>query len=316
MTAVLPVTYTVRPPTRDDAEAVLGLVSAYNTEVVGFADYTLDDAVDALGEPGFEPATDGWLVYDGETPIGYGWILGEGDRHQLDLDVFTADPVVETYLLGEITRRAREIARLHGHPSVQLGAVVYRADERRRQRLSEDGFALGTTFYRMRIDHAVPVQAPGVPAGVTVRRGAPDEASRRVAHALVTTSFEGQFGFTPRTFEEWHAAHENHSAFDWSGVTLLELDGRPVAVLESSDQFLEDENCGYIGRLGVLPEARGRGLATFLLRDQFALDAAAGRTGTILHVDTNNPTPALDLYLSAGMTAALVLEVWRLEVVA
>jgi hypothetical protein len=41
---------------------------------------------------------------------------------------------------------------------------------------------------------------------------------------------------------------------------------------------------------------------------------AAGRTGTILHVDTNNPTPALDLYLSVGMTASLVIDIWQLEV--
>ncbi|GAB2640030.1 GNAT family N-acetyltransferase [Kribbella swartbergensis] len=314
MTAVLPQAFTVRPPTKADAEAVLGLVSAYNTAVVGFADYTLDDAVDALGEPGFEPETDGWLVFEGETPVGYGWVFGKGDRRQLDMDLFTADPVVESYLLGEIIRRAGEIARAHGHSAVQLDAVVYRADDARRRRLSGEGFAAGTTYHRMRIDHAGPVEPPEVPAGVTVRRGAPDEASRRAAHAVMTRSFEGQFGFTPRPFEEWHAAHENHSAFDWSGVTLLEEDGRPVALRETNDQFLEDENCGYIGRLAVLPEARGRGLAKYLLRDQFALDAAAGLAGTLLHVDTNNPTPALDLYLSVGMTAALVIDVWRLEV--
>ncbi|TCO23366.1 ribosomal protein S18 acetylase RimI-like enzyme [Kribbella steppae] len=316
MTAVLPDTYTVRPPAKEDAEAVLALVSAYNTAVVGFADYTLDDAVDALTEPGFEPETDGWLVFAGDTPIGYGWVFGKGDHHLLDIDLFTADPAVETYLLGQIVRRARELAVEYGHSSVQLDAVVYRADEPRRRRLTDDGFRPGTTFHRMRIDHDGPVETPVVPAGVTVRRGAPDEASRRVAHAVMTKSFEGQFGFTPRTFEEWHAAHENHSAFDWSQVTLLEVDGQPVALLESNDQFVEDENCGHIGRLCVLAEARGRGLAKFLLRDQFALDAAAGRTGTILHVDTNNPTPALDLYLAVGMRAALVIDVWRLEVVA
>ncbi|MFC5266998.1 hypothetical protein ACFPJ1_33180 [Kribbella qitaiheensis] len=33
----------------------------------------------------------------------------------------------------------------------------------------------------------------------------------------------------------------------------------------------------------------------------FATDAAAGLEGTLLHVDTNNPTPALDLYESVGM---------------
>ncbi|MEU4601551.1 hypothetical protein AB0F43_01105 [Kribbella sp. NPDC023972] len=69
MTAVLPETYTVRPPAKEDAETVLALVSAYNTAVVGFADYTLDDAVDALTEPGVEPATDAWLVWRREVRV-------------------------------------------------------------------------------------------------------------------------------------------------------------------------------------------------------------------------------------------------------
>lgn len=63
--------------------------------------------------------------------------------------------------------------------------------------------------------------------------------------------------------------------------------------------------------LGVVEEYRGRGLAKFLLRDAFALDTAAGRTGTILLVDTNNPTPALGFYLSVGMLPTLIVDGWR-----
>ena len=314
MTAVLPATHTVRPPTKDDAKAVFDLVAAYNTAVIGVADYTLDDMVDELTDPGFAPETDGWLVFDGDRLTGYGSVFGKGDHHQLDIDVITADAEVAAYLLAEITRRAREIATAFGHSSVLVDIGVYRADETRRAWLSESGFTSGTTYHRMRIDHHGPVAAPEVPAGITVRRGAPHEADRRAAQGVLNASFDGQFGFTPRSYEEWHAAHENQSTFDWSQITLLELDGRAVAFRECTDQFVDDENCNYIGRLGVVAEARGRGLAKFLLRDQFTLDAAAGRTGTILHVDTNNPTPALDLYLSVGMTATLVIDVWQLRV--
>jgi len=313
MTAVLPDTCTVRPPTAADAKAVFDLVAEYNTSVVGFADYTLDDAVDELTEPGFDPTTDGWLVHEGNQLVGYGSIFAKGGE-VFHMDAVTSDPDVEAYLLGQIARRGREVAAAHGYPSVQLDTGVYRLDTARRERLESHGYTRGTTFHRMRIDHDGPVPAPETPVGVVIRRGTPDEQSQRAAHQVLTQAFAAQYGFEQRPFEDWKAARDAQSTFDWSGETLLEIDGQAVAVRECTDAFVEDENCNYIGRLAVLEEARGRGLAKFLLRDQFALDAAAGRTGTILHVDTNNPTPALGLYLSVGMRESLVIDSLRYTV--
>lgn len=311
MTAVLPTGHTFRRPTKDDAEAIFDLVAARNTAVVGFADFTLDDMVDELTEPGFDIDQDGWLVFAGETLTGYGTVFAHGDHQLFDIDVYTADRAVADWLLDRIGTRAREIGGSHGQAEITLDTGTYRADTAKREYLADNGFAAGTTYHRMRIDHSGPVSQPGVPEGVVVRRGAVDDTTRRVLHAVYTESFTGQFGFTPRSYEDWFTARDSKSTFDWSKVTLLELDGRVVAFLEDTDEFIEDENCNYVSRLGVLEQARGRGLAKFLLRDSFAAGAAAGRTGTILHVDTNNPTPALGLYLSVGMNATLVIDAWR-----
>jgi mycothiol synthase len=80
-TAVLPGAYTVRPPELGDAEALFELISAYNLAEVGFADCTLDDVADNLAEPGFDRATDGWLVLaaDGRA-AGYATTFGKGPR--------------------------------------------------------------------------------------------------------------------------------------------------------------------------------------------------------------------------------------------
>jgi mycothiol synthase len=311
MTAALPTGHTFRRPTTDDAELIYALIAARNIAVVGNADYTLDDMIDELGSPGFDLGQDAWLVFAGDDLVGYGTVVGEGDRHLLDIDFYAENGAVREWLLGECVARAKEVARAHGHAEVTLDSGTYRADESKRELLAANGFTPGTTYHRMRIDHTGPVPAPDVPEGVVLRRGALDEETQRVAHAVFTETFTGQYGFTPRSYEEWFKARDAQSTFDWSQLTLLELDGQAVGFVENNDQFVEDENCNYVGRLGVLEEARGRGLAKFLLRDAFAVDAEAGRDGTILHVDTNNPTPALGLYLSVGMRAVLVIDVWR-----
>ncbi len=66
--------------------------------------------------------------------------------------------------------------------------------------------------------------------------------------------------------------------------------------------------------VGVLDQYRGRGLARLLLERAFARDVEAGRVGTLLHVDTANTTPALDLYLSVGMRAVLAIDMWHRDV--
>lgn len=63
--------------------------------------------------------------------------------------------------------------------------------------------------------------------------------------------------------------------------------------------------------VAVLPSARGRGLAKLLLLQAFADDHRRGRRGTILHVDSNNVTPAVGLYERVGMRPVLAIDVWQ-----
>ncbi len=310
---VLPGDYVVRPPEPTDAEAVFELLSGYNTSVIGFADCRLHEVADCIVEPGFDRTTDGWLVLDAGSgrPAGYATAMAKGDRHAVELEVTAPNPAVADWLIQRALHRAGEMGRERGHAEVTVDCCAYRADDPLRALLSDHGFTVGTTYQLMRIEHAGDVAAPDVPAGVVVRRGTFDAAGQWDAHEAIIDSFRGQFGFVPRPHDEWVEAQEGFTGFDWSQYTLLEVDGRVAAVRMCSDLYIEAEDCGYVGMLGVIEQFRGRGLAKFLLRDAFALDAAAGRVGTILNVDTNNPTPALALYLSVGMQPTLVSDGWR-----
>jgi mycothiol synthase len=303
----LPGDYVVRPPEPGDARAIFELLSAYNTAVVGFADCTLDDIADSLVEPGFDRSTDAWLALAGDgLPTGYATTFGKGNCQTVEIEVASQHPAVAAWLLEQTLQRAQEMGREVGHAEITVDTCIYRADEQLGALLAEHEFAIGTTYHRMRIDHTGPVAAPKVPADVVVRRGTFDAASRRAAHDVLIDSFRGQFGFVPRPHEEWVEAREAQATFDWSQLTVLEVNHRAVAIRDCSNAYVETENCGYIGMLGVVERFRGRGLATFLLHDAFALDAAAGRNGTILNVDTNNPSQALRLYQSVGMTPTLI----------
>ena len=311
MSTELPTGYRDRAPTPDDAEALLELIAAYNTPLVGHADYTLDDVRDGLVEPGFDPERDGWLVFDGAGRlVGYGWAYGIGACRQVRIEVLAVDDAVRPHLFDRTLARAREMASSAGQIEVTVDHGIYRVDEALRAHVTALGFEPATTFHRMRVDHDRPVARPPEPPQVTLREGAPDEATRRAAHEVRMASFADHFGFVHQGYDEWHVLHEAKSTFDWSQVLVADLDDRPVGVCIRTDQFLEDENCGYIADLGVLAEARGRGIARFLLQHAFAVDAADGRTGTVLHVDTNNTTPALGLYESVGMRPVLVVDAW------
>ncbi|MGC4942854.1 GNAT family N-acetyltransferase [Kribbella sp. DT2] len=306
----LPAGLTVRPAALDDAKAIAAQMAAYTTPMLGFPKHSYENVLDYLNDPAIDLASGSWLVHDGNELVGSATAVLTGARPQVDLDVFAVDPAVAAWLFATASARAVDMARTAGLPEVKLHFGQLEQDTAIGQMLTEGGFTRSTAIHLMRIDHTAPTPAPEPPAGVKLQVGAFDETTRRAAHQVIAESFATQPSAVPRPYDEWVPSRESRSTFDWSQLSVAELDGEAVGVRECSDQFLSSDNCNYIGRLGVLEAARGRGLAKFLLRDQFARDAAAGRTGTMLHVDTNNPTPALGLYLSVGMRPTVVTHIW------
>ncbi|TMR98515.1 GNAT family N-acetyltransferase [Nonomuraea basaltis] len=305
--------HTIRRPRLEDAAAIHELVAAYDTSVIGRPDMTLDDIADELVEPGFDRDKDGWLAYDADgTLVAWAWACANGDSDLVEIEVITRPGVegLADELLGTVTGRARELAAERGHDGVTADLGIYRVDQAKQVLAKAHGFEPATSFHRMRIDHEGPVEPPAVPAGVTLHTGESEEV-RREAHRVQQEGFAQHFGFVKADYEQWYERRQAQSVTDWSQLTLARLDGRPAAVLIGTNQFLADEDCGYVLTLAALPEFRGRGLGRFLLRNAFAADAARGRKGTILHVDSNNTTPALGLYESAGMRPVMVIDVWR-----
>ncbi|MEW9550901.1 GNAT family N-acetyltransferase [Nonomuraea sp. NPDC050783] len=308
--------HTFRRPRLDDAAAMYDLISAYESAVLGAPDMTLQDVEDELVEPAFDRDRDGWLAEEpGGRLLASAWACANGDSDLVDADVIVRPgaPELSAPLWEKVLGRARELAAERGHDGATVHVGTYRADHGKQTLLKERGFEPGTSFHRMRIDFSGPVEPPAVPAGLTLHTGESEEV-RREAHRVHQEGFAEHFGFVPTTYEQWYERRQAQSATDWSQLTVARIDGRPAGLVIGSDQFLPDQGCGYVATLAVLPEFRGRGLGRFLLRHAFAADAARGRKGTILHVDSNNTTPALGLYESAGMRQVLAFDVWRRRV--
>ncbi|MGW6503329.1 GNAT family N-acetyltransferase [Nonomuraea angiospora] len=312
--------HTLGRPRVEDAAAIHELISAYDTAVIGSPDMTLDDVADELAEPGFDRDRDGWLARDGDGRLdGWAWACRVGDSDTVDVEVIVRPGVtgLDDLLWPLVIGRARELAAEAGHDGATLHVGVYRADTAKRDTAEARGFSPGTSFHRMRIDHRIdhggPVEPPAPPAGLTLHTGESEDA-RREAHRAHQEGFAEHFGFVPVDYDVWYSRRQAQSTTDWAQLTLARLDGRPAGVLIANNQFVPDEGCGYVATLAVVPEFRGRGLGRYLLRHAFAADAARGRKGTILHVDSNNTTPALGLYESAGMRPVLVIDVWQQRV--
>ena len=305
--------YTTRRPTAGDAKAIHELVVACDVAAIGRADNTLDDITDELVEPEFSMAEDGWLVHSGEQLVGWGWACRRGESDNVDIDVYAAPDATAArdWLWTAVVRRAVEIAGELGHPRARVDIGIHRDDSAKAAAARERGCEVATSFFRMRVDHPSPPPEPALPAGVALVTAGDDEKLRRVAHAIRDAAFTEHFGFYSQPYDKWAAAIGAASSHDWSQLRVATVDGTPAAMLLGNNQFVPDDQCGYVAIVATLPAYRGRGLAALLLRDRFAADARAGRAGTYLHVDANNTTPALGLYESVGMRTVIVVDIWR-----
>jgi ribosomal protein S18 acetylase RimI-like enzyme len=307
--ASLPAGAAVRPMRLDDAGPLQKHLSGYSLALIGAHQYSLEGVADFLRTPALELDSDTWLVSIGDAIAGTAAVMQRTDS--IGIEVISADSAVAGWLLDRAIVRATERTREAGADESILRFGMLGQDQAMATLAADRGFARTTSMQRMKVLHAGPVDPPAVPEGIEIRRGAPDDASRRTAHRLVVESFAEQPSASPPGYDDWAKTREARSAFDWSQLTVLELDGDPVAVREWDTNFVNSDGCGYIGRIGVLPRARGRGLAKYLLLDQFSIDAAAGLNGTLLHVNSSNPTPAVGLYLSVGMRPDIVNDIWQ-----
>lgn len=298
-----------RPVSVADLPAVAGLLTASDLAAMGRMDFTTTEVEGDLRDVRKEHQ--GWYD-DAGTLVAYGWVTLAGDSSKVEVDAYVHpgyDVAIGVDLLANLEARGRELAAAAGHDHAIFDANAYRQDDRTRHWLRARGFEVGTTFTRMRIDFDGPVELGEPTPSVTVRRTTASDDDLRLAHELEEDAFAEHYGHVWRSFDRFRDRFFELGD-SWCSLWLADLNGTPVGLLVANQQFVEDDNAGYIRSLGVIRAGRGHGVAKALLRHYFSTSQAEGRDGVLLHVDVANVTSALGVYESVGMRPILEIDAW------
>ncbi|MEU1046692.1 GNAT family N-acetyltransferase [Streptomyces sp. NPDC005897] len=300
----------LRPATLADAPAITALLNEIDRIEIGRPETDQHTVEADLRHQQTDLTLDSWLAFDDGRLVAYGLLWDESGGERVDIDHYVLPDHQPTGMGMLVAMEARALAKARANGAER--AVVHLHLNARPTTdtalLAERGWSVVRTHHVLRraLDPAADVP-PEAPAGVRLRACA-TEADRVRVHELYQRSFAQHFDFQPRPYRLW-LDDIDAAGLDWSLVWIAETDdlGDAGFLLARDDR----EAMGWIRSIGVLREARGRGLGGFLLRHAFAAFAARGRDTVGLGVDTANATGAPRLYGRHGMTVHFAVDTWE-----
>lgn len=217
-------------------------------------------------------------------------------------------------LLAWQLARGRELhaARHRGSPAV-LEVLVPSAMTSLAGLLRRAGLREERWYSVMRRPLAGPVVAPAVDGIDLVPFGWDrDEEIRRTHNA----AFTEHHGSAERDATTWQTLFTGQRAFrpDLSVVALEDgaAVGYALAYVYEADSHAFGYDEVHLGQIGVLPSARGRGVASAVIAEALTRAEKAGCSQAGLEVDTGNVTGALRLYESLGFRTVRSQVNWSL----
>lgn len=292
----------LRPPTRDDAQAVADLIIANDLLDLGHAECSLDEVLSSWETPGFDLTKDAWVLEDaGGALAGYAALWPDRDgSYRLDpCSAFSADqptPDGWALLVARAEERARERAPRDGiEAPIAIRTVV--VSPRRQQPIEALGYQAVHVDQRMTIDFGEPPATPTPPADITLRPLVP-EHDAPAAHQVIQEAFL-QIPGRDRPWEPFDSWR------DWAfGRTNFSAAASHVAL--AGADLVGATICGiypdgaWLYQLAVDARWRGRGIGEALLLATLRASYEVGARTLSLTVDEPN-LAARRLYERVGM---------------
>ena len=291
---------TTRPLTREDAAAVTALMAACELHDVGEVLIEEADIVGDWQRPAFHLATQSVGVLDGDRLVAYAevfkgrWADGAVTPDHRGRGLGTA--------LSHWTRAvgARDGGTLVGQPVP--------GDSPGERLFSALGYRTLWTSWVLEMPAGTTITPQPLPAGYSVREPR-DEADLRAAWTVNEDAFLEWSERERSSFEEWTATVSRRPGYEpWQLRLMVDAAGGVVGMAF----VVVSSGCGYVDKLAVRRDERGRGLARALLVDAFEVARAHG--GERSELSTDSRTGALGLYEKVGMQVTSVWRHWAADV--
>jgi GNAT superfamily N-acetyltransferase len=281
--------FTTRPLTLDDASAVHALIAAEEEVDLGAAEITVEDVLADWQRPSYDIAASTVGVLEADRLVAYGDLSGPGTAYAAVL------PSHQGRGLGTaIARWLQERARERGYASI--GAQVPEGSAADRL-MADLGYTVRWTAWDLELPPGTSVAARSLPGGFTVRDA--EVADRTAVWTLVEDAFLEWSDRARMSIEDFGArVWERPGSAPWNLRLLIAPDGDLVG---AAHVFLAGD-AGYVARVAVRPDHRGRGLAPPLLVDAFAQAREHGAERCYLSTDTR--AGARGLYEKVGMVVS------------
>ncbi len=189
------------------------------------------------------------------------------------------------------------------YPDYEVRSHCNDKDLKLRKAITDAGLHLVRKYWTMR-NYQPDAKYPKLPSNVKIRR-ADFEGEKATWHFLLMDSFSDHYGFQKKAFHDWLSKQEEMPLQDENGVFFLEENGLPVGFLVCTNHRAENQG-GFIDKLGVRKNFRGRGYGEMLLKWGCAYSVERGFKDVALGVDTGNETGAVALYEKSGSKSSNV----------
>lgn len=285
----LPEGLTTRPLSLSDAEAVHAAIAAEEEVDLGAAEMTVEDVLADWQRPSYDIASSTIGVFDGGRLVAY------GDLSDTDVVYTAVLPPYQGRGIGTaLARWLQATARAAG--STRIGSQVPEGSAA--DRLMRDlGYEARWTAWDLELPPNREIAARPLPDGFTLRDA--DVPDRRAAWTLLEDCFLEWSERDRLSMEDFGARVWGRPGFEpWNLRLLTESDGELVG---ATHVHLAGDG-GYVARIAVRPDRRGRGLAPAMLVDAFDLARRHGAVRCYLATDTR--AGARGLYEKVGMEVA------------